>query len=101
MIYIFEIPIFAIVLLIALLLGIEISELLMVFSGVVGFGMLILLGWAIVSFYKEIKEDGFEKFQYFLCIFLSAMFLIASIRLYMYGYNNPDLTAFQILFGEI
>lgn len=97
--YIFEIPIFVIVLLFALLLGGEISGPLMAGSCVTIAGMGTLLICSIVKFYHEIKDDGFEKFQWFIGIVISIMFVIAGFRLLGFALDNPDLTVFDVLFG--
>ena len=70
-IYIFEIPLFAVALVFAFLLGGKISEPLMVASIVAIAGMGTLMICSIVKFCKEIKDNGYEKIQWFIGIVIS------------------------------
>ena len=93
--YIFEIPIFAVALLFACLLGGEISEPLMVASIVMIAGMGTLLIASIIKFCRE----KYDRFGWFVGIVVSFMFIIASFRLYGYAAANPALTVFDVLIG--
>lgn len=97
-IYIFEIPLFAVALVFAFLLGGKISEPLMVASIVAIAGMGMLMICSIVKFCKEIKDNGYEKIQWFIGIVISLMFIIAAIRLFGYAAANPALTVYDVLF---
>ena len=100
-VYIFEVPIIAFVLLFALVANTNVGEMAIIFGGIPIIPMLILCVWSFVSFINKIKNGETGKFDSFLLFIFSVMFIIASVRIFQFGINNPNLSLWDFTIGQL
>ena len=62
-VYIFEVPIIAFVLLFALVANTNVGEMAIIFGGIPIIPMLILCVWSFVSFINKIKKKRKQRFK--------------------------------------